>query len=453
MVGRRRTRNVNQLHEEPDPRDIKLHDFSQRDLSMADYTKEFNHLMLNEPFISYSDVYKLAPKVEKQLKEKEGQKSTTYSVSRGPSRGYVTNQASGSQSTKSVVTKASQTPQTHDVGAGPYRTKPKSVECFKCKGFGHISSDCLNQWVFTMEDRDSSKYNKEESNLFISKSGFSEALQQSKVVYALVIKEVGDENPKLPDVLLLLLDQFQCIFPNEIPAGLPLMRNVQHCIDLVQRATLPNKTAYQMNPTKNVKLQKQVDELLKKGMTEGQNKTVNHSFGNLLKCLVGDNIRQWDLVQPQAEFAYNRSSSQTTIKIPFEVVCGCNPLRPLDLVPLPINLTYSGDGDERARAIKELHEKVMVAPTILVSAEENLRDPIDIKVDIIPPEPIAAVVFPAATVVVGDQGEATDFERERERANRTETEGITLYSRVRSLELIETCIYGIVRDEREALKG
>ncbi|GJZ29944.1 hypothetical protein Tco_0574991 [Tanacetum coccineum] len=41
----------------------------------------------------------------------------------------------------------------------------------------------------------------------------------------------------------------------------------------------------------------------------------------------------------------------------------------------------------------------MDAPTILVSTNENLGDPIDIKVDIIHPEPIAAVVFPAVAVV------------------------------------------------------
>nr|GEW47869.1 hypothetical protein [Tanacetum cinerariifolium] len=40
----------------------------------------------------------------------------------------------------------------------------------------------------------------------------------------------------------------------------------------------------------------------------------------------------------------------------------------------------------------------MVAPTISVSAEENLGDPIDIRVDIIHPEPVVAVAFPAATV-------------------------------------------------------
>ncbi|GJW96022.1 hypothetical protein Tco_0177830 [Tanacetum coccineum] len=43
--------------------------------------------------------------------------------------------------------------------------------------------------------------------------------------------------------------------------------------------------------------------------------------------------------------------------------------------------------------------QVMDAPIILVSAEENLGDPIDIRVDIIHPEPVAAVAFPTAAVM------------------------------------------------------
>ncbi|GKD39181.1 hypothetical protein Tco_1259388, partial [Tanacetum coccineum] len=115
---------------------------------------------------------------------------------------------------------------------------------------------------------------------------------------------------------------------------------------------------------------------------------------------------------------------------------------------------------------------VMAAPTIPVAAEESLGDPIDIRVDIIHPEPVAAVAFPAATVVrtLARHGEVIrgiqerllemptqrwgEIEEElltlRERANRAETEGITLRARVRSLELIETWFFGIVRDEREA---
>ncbi|GJT30960.1 hypothetical protein Tco_0911235 [Tanacetum coccineum] len=41
----------------------------------------------------------------------------------------------------------------------------------------------------------------------------------------------------------------------------------------------------------------------------------------------------------------------------------------------------------------------MAASTIPVLAEENLGDPIDIQVDIIHPEPVAAVAFPAAAIV------------------------------------------------------
>ncbi|GJR20834.1 putative reverse transcriptase domain-containing protein [Tanacetum coccineum] len=42
----------------------------------------------------------------------------------------------------------------------------------------------------------------------------------------------------------------------------------------------------------------------------------------------------------------------------------------------------------------------MAASTIPVSAEENLGDPIDIRVDIIHPEPVAAVAFPAAAITL-----------------------------------------------------
>ncbi|GJU10956.1 hypothetical protein Tco_1133352 [Tanacetum coccineum] len=48
---------------------------------------------------------------------------------------------------------------------------------------------------------------------------------------------------------------------------------------------------------------------------------------------------------------------------------------------------------------KLLLMQVMDAPTIPVSADENLRDPIDIRVDIIYPEPVATISFLAAAVV------------------------------------------------------
>ncbi|GKE85019.1 hypothetical protein Tco_1558761 [Tanacetum coccineum] len=48
---------------------------------------------------------------------------------------------------------------------------------------------------------------------------------------------------------------------------------------------------------------------------------------------------------------------------------------------------------------KLLIVRIMDASTIPVSAKENLGDPIDIQVDVIHPEPVAIVAFPATTII------------------------------------------------------
>lgn len=61
---------------------------------------------------------------------------------------------------------------------------------------------------------------------------------------------------------------------------------------------------------------------------------------------------------PHAEFAYNRSTNQTTSCSPLEAVYGMNPIGPLDLSPIHIDNNYSGEADERAKFIKQIHEQV-----------------------------------------------------------------------------------------------
>ncbi|GKA51451.1 RNA-directed DNA polymerase [Tanacetum coccineum] len=71
--------------------------------------------------------------------------------------------------------------------------------------------------------------------------------------------------------------------------------------------------------------------------------------------LIGDNTKQWDLILPQAEFAYNRSVNRTTCKSLFEVVYGQIVITPLDLVPIQNVGQFSGEGADRSKQIKELH--------------------------------------------------------------------------------------------------
>ncbi|GKA37133.1 hypothetical protein Tco_0723698 [Tanacetum coccineum] len=95
----------------------------------------------------------------------------------------------------------------------------------------------------------------------------------------------------------------------------------------------------------------------------------------------------------------------------------------------------------------------MAASTIPVLAEENLGDPIDIQVDIIHPEPVAAVAFPAAAIVrtQAQHGEAIRGIQEhllgvptqeemtalRFRADIAEAENASLRARIKTTEAIE----------------
>jgi len=68
---------------------------------------------------------------------------------------------------------------------------------------------------------------------------------------------------------IALVELFSHVFPNEIPPGLASKRSIRHHIDLIPGAILPNKPAYRMNPEETIKIQRQVDELISKGLVRG----------------------------------------------------------------------------------------------------------------------------------------------------------------------------------------
>ncbi|KAL5743976.1 hypothetical protein ACOSQ2_027092 [Xanthoceras sorbifolium] len=58
---------------------------------------------------------------------------------------------------------------------------------------------------------------------------------------------------------------FDEVFPEEMPIGLPPIRGIEHQIDFVPGAPIPNRPAYRSNPEETKELQRQVDELMEKG--------------------------------------------------------------------------------------------------------------------------------------------------------------------------------------------
>ena len=75
---------------------------------------------------------------------------------------------------------------------------------------------------------------------------------------------------KLPDTNVSkfpsFLREFADVCPSESPASLLPNRTVQHFIDFVPGATLPNLPHYRLNPAQSAELQKQVEDLLRRGL-------------------------------------------------------------------------------------------------------------------------------------------------------------------------------------------
>jgi hypothetical protein len=67
------------------------------------------------------------------------------------------------------------------------------------------------------------------------------------LMYKKTYFNTNDLNHCIPSVYVFLLQDFK-IFRDEIPSGLLLIRGIEHQIDLVSKAYIPNRPTYRSNP-------------------------------------------------------------------------------------------------------------------------------------------------------------------------------------------------------------
>ena len=89
-----------------------------------------------------------------------------------------------------------------------------------------------------------------------------------------------------------------------------------------------------------------------------QTEGVNKSLGNILRSLVYENPKQWDLALAQYEFAYNDSPNKSTCMSPFQIVYGMHPRGVYELRNLGGQERRSADGEDFASSMHELQENV-----------------------------------------------------------------------------------------------
>ncbi|GJV95573.1 putative CCCH-type zinc finger family protein [Tanacetum coccineum] len=110
----------------------------------------------------------------------------------------------------------------------------------KHNGFQNTYSFKKDGVNITLVPFDSPQTRAEGSNLFMKNNGFEGLMKTS---------------PYFADVI-----------PDDIPPGLPAIRDIQHCINFILGFAIPNKPAYRMNSKEFAELQRKVTELLEKGL-------------------------------------------------------------------------------------------------------------------------------------------------------------------------------------------
>ena len=114
-----------------------------------------------------------------------------------------------------------------------------------------------------------SECQKPKSVLFATKRELREVQKDTtNLHYVLICKgEVLPTNTsqQIPPSLMSILQEFEDVFPQELPSGLPPLRGIEHRIDLIPGAPLPNRAAYRTNPEETKEIERQIRDLLDKG--------------------------------------------------------------------------------------------------------------------------------------------------------------------------------------------
>ncbi|XP_052883551.1 uncharacterized protein LOC128292703 [Gossypium arboreum] len=136
--------------------------------------------------------------------------------------------------------------------------RSREILCFKCLGQGHVASQCPNQMTMIMLESGEIESESEEDEhdtppVVVEED--DDNVQTFATGEALVVKR-SLNTEKI---------EFEYVFPDETPKGLPPLRGIEHQIDFIPGATILNRQAYRSNPEETKELQRKISELLDKG--------------------------------------------------------------------------------------------------------------------------------------------------------------------------------------------
>ncbi|KAI5677500.1 hypothetical protein M9H77_08450 [Catharanthus roseus] len=110
-----------------------------------------------------------------------------------------------------------------------------------------------------MSDQKSDSRKGENKCLYAKKSEIIKTIEKEEMVFTSLLRRY----------FLKIIEKYKDVFLDEVPDGLPPLRRIKDQIDLVPGTVLPNRPAYRSSPEETKELRRQVEDLLSKGMREG----------------------------------------------------------------------------------------------------------------------------------------------------------------------------------------
>ena len=99
---------------------------------------------------------------------------------------------------------------------------------------------------------------KTKMSFYAKESEVRKAFMANQAMIFMVYKESypsNDEtNQSPPSLAVSLLQEFEDVFPKEVPSGLPPIRGIEHQIDFIPGAVIPNRPTYRSNPKETKEL-------------------------------------------------------------------------------------------------------------------------------------------------------------------------------------------------------
>ncbi|XP_016733322.1 uncharacterized protein [Gossypium hirsutum] len=294
---------------------------------LAGLNSEISNVVELQHYVELEDMVHMAIKVERQQRRKSSSRGNTPFKSFSNPLGTLNNIRKQTPfQIKEKGEKSKPKALVVDVRRGKQQMQPeraRDILCFKCLGRGHIASQCPNQRTMILlesgeieseieeeepelrtvdvdEDDDNVQTFATGEALVIKRSLNTQLTQEeqqredifhrrclvndkvcvviidggscTKVASSVMVEKLGLKTTKHSNPYKLQwlnnggeIKDFQDVFPDETPKGLPPLRGIEHQIDFIPGATIPNRPAYRSNPEEIMELQRQILELLDKG--------------------------------------------------------------------------------------------------------------------------------------------------------------------------------------------